>query len=84
MDDPQELPALLPAITFLREVAIEAQELHAELKAVGFTEKQATNIVGQMVSDALNSRDEEYYTIGYASDEAEDEDDTYDDGISGQ
>lgn len=85
MDEPQELPALLPAITYLREIALEAQELHAELRLVGFTEKQATNIVGQMVSDALQSRNEDTYTIEYSSyEDDDDEDDTYDGGISGQ
>lgn len=85
MDETPELPGLLPAVTYLREVALEAQELFMELRHVGFTETQATNIVAQMVSHAIDSRDEDQYMIVYTSEDDDDmnEDDPYDDGITG-
>ena len=89
MDETPDLPALLPAVTYLREVALEGQELHRELLYAGFTEKQATNIVAQMVIDALSYRDgEDDYMIEFVSssdddDELDDEDDNDYDGDSG-
>lgn len=86
MDETPDLPALLPAVTYLREVALEGQELHGELLYAGFSEKQATLIVAQMIIDAVNSRDEDDYTIEFVSsyddddDYPDDEDDLYDDG----
>lgn len=87
MDEQPELPVTLPAVTFLREVALEGQELHNELLYVGFSEKQATMIVAQMIVDAVNSRDEDEYTIEFVSsydeDDLDDEDDNDYDGNSG-
>lgn len=88
MDDQPELPVTLPAVTFLREVALEGQELHNELLYAGFTEKQATLIVAQMIVDAVNSREEDDYTIEFVSsydddDDLDDEDDNDYDGDSG-
>lgn len=80
MDETPDLPALLPGVTYLREVAIESQELYTELRYAGFTERQALNLVGQMVIDALESRDEDEYDIEFVeSDDDELEDDDYDD-----
>lgn len=86
MDDTPDLPALVPAVTYLREIALEGQELHNELRYAGFTERQATQIVAQMIIDAVNSRDEEDYTIVFTSyeddDDLDEDDELYDDGDS--
>ena len=60
--------------------------MFGELRRAGFTERQAINVVAQMVSDTLYSRNEDTYTIEYVGfdEDDEDEDDTYDGGISGQ
>lgn len=87
MDETPDFPQTLPSVTYLREVAIEGQELHGELRYAGFTEKQATAIVAQMIADAVNSRHEEDFTVVYMEsdeDDYDDEDDDYDDGDSGQ
>lgn len=82
MDDSTDLPVLAPEVTYLREVTLEGKELHDELRASGFTDKQATAIVANFIVDAVNSRDEAYITVMYDYDEDEDEDDDYD-GDSG-
>lgn len=85
MDETPDLPALVPAVTYLREVALEGQELFTELLYAGFSEKQSTLIVAQMVIDAVNSRDDEGYAVEFVSsdddddDYPDDEDDLYDD-----
>ena len=87
MSEPTEFPELFPTTTYLREVALEGQELFMELRYAGFTETQATNFVAQMVSDTLNSSNEATYSIEYTAyeeDDDADEDEPYDDGVSGQ
>lgn len=84
MEDMPDLPVSFPTMTYLQEVAIEGQELFRELRNAGFTERQATNIVAQMVLDALDSRDDDDYAIVYMEsdeddDDLDDEDDLYDD-----
>ncbi|UVG35151.1 hypothetical protein SEA_CECE_100 [Microbacterium phage Cece] len=81
MDEPTELPALLPAVTYLREITLEGKELYDELRDSGFTDKQATSIVAQFILDAVNSRDEEYsiVMVEYSDDDDEDEDSIDDD-----
>lgn len=86
MDDQPELPALLPETTYLREVAIEGQELYMELRYAGFTDRQAINIVAQMVIDAVSSRDDDEYEVEFISsyeDDDDEDDDLYDDRDSG-
>ncbi len=80
MDDSTDLPVLAPEVTYLREVALEGKELHDELRASGFTDKQATAIVANFIVDAVNSRDEEYGVIyvEYSDDDDEEDDDDYD------
>lgn len=81
MDETPDLPLTLPAITYLKEITLEGQELFIELRDSGFTEKQATAIVAHFIVDAVNSRDEEYVTVMYEySEDDDDEDDAYDDG----
>jgi hypothetical protein len=79
MDDSADLPVLAPEITFLREVALEGQELYGELRYVGFTERQATAIVARMITDAVHSRNEDDYAIVYMESDDEDDDDLEDD-----
>ena len=79
MDESPELPLLAPEVTYLRTVALESQELFQELRYAAFTEKQATEIVARMVSDALNLRNEDIYYIEYVDeDDEDDEDELYD------
>jgi hypothetical protein len=74
MDEMPDLPATLPGVTFLREVALEGQELFTELRYAGFTEKQATTIVAQTISDALYSRvDVDFAIIVSESDDDDDD-----------
>jgi len=83
MDDAPDLPLTLHAVTYLREITLEGKELFDELRDSGFTEKQATIIVGQFILDAVNSRDEEVYILEFSSDDDDDyddEDDLDDDG----
>lgn len=82
MDDAPDLPLTLPAVTYLREITLEGKELFDELRDSGFTEKQATIIVGHFILDAVNSRDEEYVEVlfEYSDDDDDLEDDDYDDG----
>ncbi len=80
MDESSELPALAPAVTYLRQVALESKELHDELRYAGFSDKQATAIVAQMISEVLSSPEDVSYEIELIdSDDDEGEDDTYDD-----
>lgn len=79
MDDLPDLPESLPAITFLRVVALESKELHTELLYSGFTDHQATQIVGQLVSDTLNFQREDVYMSEYVSSYDDDDSDEEDD-----
>jgi hypothetical protein len=87
MDDKPELPTLRTEISFLREIALEGRELLDELLDVGFSDKQATFVVAQMIVDAVNSRDEDAYSIefvsSYEEDEDDDDEDYYGDGYPG-
>jgi hypothetical protein len=75
-----------PDITYLREITLEGRELYNELRDSGFTDKQATIIVGHFVVDAVNSRDEEtvvsIYEYSDDDDYDDDEDELDDDGDS--
>ena len=86
MDDSLGAPLNAQDFSYLREVSIEGHELFQELKEAGFTKKEALNIVGQMVIDALDSRfdEDEYveYTQSFEDEDDDDEDSIDDDGDS--
>jgi len=73
-----------PDVTYLREITLEGRELYNELRDSGFTDKQATLIVGHFIVDAVNSRDEETTVViyQYSDEDDDDEDDDLYDGDS--
>jgi len=83
MDEPSEIPLVADDVTTLRMLAIEGHELFLELRHAGFTGKQSTDIVAQMIGDALDSLREDHFELEFGMvDEDDDEDDTYYDGDS--